>query len=278
MSTVRKGTAREAVDRISNLSRLRWKVQLFFLIALNALWVKDWRGARAGVCFPVLNCHGCPVATTHCPIGVIGEMLHLRLIPWIALGGFGIIGTVLGRATCGWVCPFGFLQDILAKIPVRKWNPPRWVNWIKYVVLAGMVFLVASLVGVDTRWFFCRICPAATLSGSIPLWIAGDLTFEMIQVKLFFLVGFLALMIFVERGFCRVACPIGAGLALFNRFSFLSVKLRGRWCSECMQCARQCPSKGGPVADPRDPECMYCMECFKCTDLKMNFRDEGKEL
>ncbi|MFC1498535.1 4Fe-4S binding protein [Verrucomicrobiota bacterium] len=276
--TIRKTkAARAAAPMFNRLANIRWKVQLFFLILLNPLWIQEWRINRAaGVCLPILNCHGCPAAAAYCPIGVIGDMLNLGLFPWLAIGMFGVVGILLGRLTCGWACPFGFLQDLLAKIPLPKFNPPRWTHLLKYAVLVGMVFIVPILIGTETNWFFCRICPEATLKANGWLLIADGRAISVLRLSFFG--GFLLLMLFVERGFCRLICPIGAGLALFNKISFLSIKFKKRWCSECMQCVRQCPISRGPMTDPRDPECIYCMDCFKCTGLKMNFSDDRKSV
>lgn len=275
LSELADKTTRRVVDRAGWLASLRWKVQLFSFLALNALWFESWREYRVkGACLPVLNCHGCPAAAAYCPVGVVGDMLSLRLIPWLALGTLGLVGILFGRLTCAWVCPFGFIQDLIAKIPVPKWKPPRWTRCIKYAVLIGMVILVPLFLGTDSNWFFCKICPDATIFANG--WYAAFEGGSLSGYRLVFLGLFLLLMLFVVRGFCRLVCPIGAGLALFNRFSLLSLKFERRWCSECMQCVRECPAGMGPMDDPRSPECVYCMECFKCTGLGMGFADEAR--
>ena len=272
MSELEKGTARWASRRFKVLSKLRWKVQVLFLLALNPLWLKSWRVYRVeGMCLPILNCHGCVLAAGTCPIGVIGDMASLGLVPWLAIGMFGFVGALIGRLTCGWACPFGFLQDLAAKIPIPKWDPPRWTRWIKYVVLVGSVVLVASLVGVDTRWFFCRTCPAATLSASIPAAVAGQVGWYAIWPRLAMLAAVLVLIVCVKRGFCRLLCPIGAGLSFFNKISLLSIKYRKDSCSQCMLCIRDCPTGQGPMGDPRDTECVQCARCLRCKSLDMDF-------
>ena len=121
---------------------------------------------------------------------------------------------------------------------------------------------------------FCKICPAGTASGSIWYWVSTG--YPVAAARLVALAVFLALMLFVQRGFCKIVCPIGAGLAVFNRISLLSLKFLPRWCSECLKCLRNCPSGSGPMDDPRDPECMYCMDCFKCSALKADFSADKK--
>jgi ferredoxin-type protein NapH len=274
LSELDKKATREVADRSGWLSSVRWKVQLLAFLVLNSLVPASWRPYRLkGACVPVLNCHGCPAAATYCPIGVIGDMLSLRVVPWLALGAFGLVGIIFGRLSCGWICPFGFLQDLIAKIPVPKWKPPKWTGYIKYAVLGGMVFVAPLVVGVDSRWFFCGICPDATIMANG--WKAAFDGGSVSSTRLIFLGIFLLLSLFVVRGFCRMVCPIGAGLAFFNRFSLLSLKFKKRWCSECMQCLRECPVDIGPMADPRSPECIYCGQCFKCHGIVMDFSDEA---
>ena len=245
-------------------------MQLAAFFILNPLGVVG----LTAVCLPVLNCHACPMAWTTCPIGAFGTTLSIGVIPWLALGSFGLVGTLFGRFTCGWICPFGFAQDLTAKLPVPKWNPPPWTRWIKYGVLIGTVFLVPILLGIKSRLFFCRTCPVGTISGSGWYWFFHDQPIAWVRIA--FLLGFLTLILFVRRGFCGMICPIGAGLAVFNRISLLSIKYLPRWCSKCLKCLRVCPTGIGPMEDPRDPECMYCMDCFKCSALEADLSPEEK--
>jgi len=248
VSKVKSKPVRRTGDRASRLKRLRWKVQLASAILLNSLWFPAMRGLRSSsVCLPVLNCHGCPAALAYCPIGVAGDMTAIGLVPWLALAMFGLVGLLCGRLSCSWVCPFGSLQDLLAKLPLPKWNPPRWTRWTKYGVLFGMVFLAAGTVGTASYWFFCRICPMATLTARIPAWIQGVIGINLIALTA--LLAFLLLSATVKRGFCRLVCPMGAGLALFSRWSLLSIKIprpRGSKCSQCQ------PDRQQPV--PRQTE------------------------
>jgi len=75
-----------------------------------------YQGVLKGGCTPILNCWSCPLAWSSCPMGALQHFISLRLIPFYILGFFGTIGMVVGRMSCGWVCPFGFLQDLLYKI------------------------------------------------------------------------------------------------------------------------------------------------------------------
>ncbi len=63
------------------------------------------------------------------------------MIPFAAIGTLVVLGAVFGSFVCGWACPFGFLQDVIAWIPTRKFTLPAWMGCFRYVVLA--VFVLA---------------------------------------------------------------------------------------------------------------------------------------
>ncbi|MBF0469275.1 MAG: 4Fe-4S binding protein, partial [Desulfamplus sp.] len=81
-------------------------------------------GPLKGVCVPFLNCYACPTAVFSCPIGALQHFMTIRVIPYYLIGFFVVTGITVGRMACGWLCPFGFLQDIMYKIPSRKMKIP----------------------------------------------------------------------------------------------------------------------------------------------------------
>jgi len=93
---------------------------------------------------PALNCYSCPLSRFACPIGTFQHFLTLRQVPYFMLGFFGFIGGLIGRAPCGWICPFGLIQELLYKIPSYKIHLPEWVKYIKYVVLVVLLVLFIS--------------------------------------------------------------------------------------------------------------------------------------
>ena len=258
LTEVTPPAAREAAKPASRLASLRWKLQVAFLLLLNPFGLYQFRG----LCLPVLNCHGCPIAANGCPVGAFGNVLDLGVFPWLVVGSWGLVGALVGRLPCAWACPFGLLQDLLAKIPVPRWHPPRGMNASKYLVLVVMLPVAALVAGSGARWFFCGVCPAGTATGGLPAWISSGLAVP--TIRLAFLAGFLALMLFVTRGFCRLVCPIGAGLAVCNRFSLFRLKLDRSACTRCGACRRACPIGEDPVAALNGEECIRCLSCEKC--------------
>jgi polyferredoxin len=205
------------------------------------------------------------------------------MVPFIALGTILLLGTIFGRAFCGWVCPFGLLQDLLHKIPSPNWVVKRWMRSVKYVLLVVSVLLVPFFWGIETKAFFCKLCPTATLESLIPrALIEGNyasLAAGWIRILVF--AGFIILAIVSLRSFCKIFCPIGAILAICNRFSGYSLRYEPSKCSSCKRCLKECPmdiqveefrreSASSVVTVPS--ECILCLHCTKnCKEDGMNF-------
>ncbi len=245
-------------------SILRRVVQAASLVALNSSLAG---GQAKWLCVPVMNCHSCTLAWFACPIGIFIHYAGYRVFPFLALGTLLLAGVLMGRLLCGWVCPMGFLQDLLYKIPGRKIALPDWTKYIKYVLLAVTVVLLPFLLGEDTLWSFCRGCPVSAMQATIPNLLGGGALPPRTLIKLGLLAAVLFLVVVSQRGFCRVLCPIGAALAPFNRFSFWRVK-PVKSCAACKQCDAACPAQCTPAsamiagqAPSREPECVVCNDC-----------------
>lgn len=105
------------------------------------------------ICSPGFNCHGCPWATGACPIGVFAFSTAMKTALVYAIGQIILIGALFGRHVCGYVCPFGLLQDIFHKIPTKKFRLPRIIRAVKYAALALLVFIFPFLMGFKISGF-----------------------------------------------------------------------------------------------------------------------------
>ena len=129
----------------------------------NFLQGKLYQGGGKAVCVPGLNCYSCPGAAGACPIGafqaVVGSS-KFRFSYYIT-GILILLGVLLGRFICGFLCPFGWFQELLHKIPSPKLSTKRLkpLRYVKYAVLLIMVVLLPVLVTNELGMgdpFFCK--------------------------------------------------------------------------------------------------------------------------
>jgi ferredoxin-type protein NapH len=245
--------------------RVRRPVQVLTALVVNARYLFDARP----YCFPVLNCWACPVASFACPMGALQNMIALMrsalLAPLYVLGTIVAISALLGRAMCGWLCPFGLLQDLLGRIHRHHWRPPPWTGYLKYAVLIGLGLIAPYLTFVP---WFCKFCPQGALEGGIFQPLLYPELRELIHgwwfLKIGILVAFIVASIFIRRPFCRSFCALGAIFSLFNRFSLIRINYDREACTDCMWCVRACPAGIDPRRDLEGMACVSCMECAKC--------------
>ena len=245
--------------------RVRLWVQFSAAFLVNALFLYDLRG----ICVPVLNCWACPVASFACPMGAfqhgVAAMRGALLLPFYVLGTILAVSAVIGRSMCGFLCPFGLVQDLLGRIRRRQARMPRWMGYFKYALLIGLGIILPYLTFVP---WFCEFCPQGALQGGIfqPLldpdlrqWIGG-----WWFLKMGILAAFLVGSIFVRRPFCHSFCALGALFSLCNRVSLVRMHYVQDKCTDCMWCVRACPAGIDPRTDLSGMNCVSCMECAKC--------------
>ncbi len=272
-------------------------VQFIALIATNS-YVKSiptasfYQGNLKGVCVPVLNCYACPLAWGSCPIGTLQHFIIVRALPFYLIGVLGVIGIFVGRWPCGWLCPFGWLQELLHKIPSPKFTAPDWLRHAKYVFLFLVVGLVAWLT--YEPWF-CKMCPAGTLEAGLPwLWwhargsvFADGMNFTTgtFGLKMVLLGAFVVFAIMMRRPFCRFVCPLGAFLGAMNKVSLLQLdydlsgcriaSARGsniENCVTCKHCSRDCPMDLKVPEQRGSVDCIRCMNCTRDGSVLWRFR------
>ncbi len=263
------------------LDKIRLGTQLVYTIITNGYAYgfmngKIYQGNLKYVCVPGLNCYSCPGAIASCPIGALQALLNRRgyQVPFAALGFFFLFGCVLGCFVCGWLCPFGLVQDLLFMIPLfhkRKHLPLHKVfKYTKYVVLVGLV-IIGSLflfTGYAKVPAFCKyLCPSGTLLGALPL-LAGNASLrELVGGLFFWKAGILLVIILasikIYRPFCQYLCPLGAIYGLFNRFSLVQIHWEEEACTHCEACQRACPVGLEPEKISVSTECIRCGKCVQ---------------
>ncbi|MBQ8944867.1 MAG: 4Fe-4S binding protein [Clostridia bacterium] len=231
------------------------------------------------LCVPGLNCYSCPAATGACPIGSLQSALgaYKFRFPYYVLGLLIFFGAVAGRFICGFLCPFGFLQDLLYKIPffkkIKTFRGDRYLRLIKYIVLIVLVIVLPLCVKLTP--FFCKyLCPSGTLAGILLAFSDTrlfDLFGSMFAWKACILGITLLAGIFIFRPFCKYLCPLGAFYSLFNRVSVFKMDVDKSACIGCSACAGTCKMGVNPSLNPNSLECIRCGECVNvcpCGALK----------
>ena len=237
-----------------------------------------YQGTGKLACVPGLNCYSCPGAVGSCPLGALQNALASagHRAGWYVLGILLLFGVTLGRTVCGWLCPFGLIQELLHHIPtlkIKKSPLTRGLSRIKYLILAVSVLAVPLWFGLARDLSlpaFCKyICPAGTLEGAAALLShpgnAGlyQMLGALFTRKLTLLLVILLACIFCYRSFCRFLCPLGAIYGLFNRFSVVGIRVDGDRCTKCGACIQTC---GMDVRQVGDAECIQCARCMEVCD------------
>lgn len=233
-----------------------------------------YQGKAKAVCVPGLNCYSCPAAAGACPIGsfqaVVGSSKFS--FSYYITGFLILVGVLLGRFICGFLCPFGWLQDLLHKIPGKKLSTERLkpLTYLKYAVLFFTVIALPALVVNDVGMgdpFFCKyLCPQGVLEGAIPLSAVNpgirSALGHLFTGKLMILIGVFVLSVLFYRPFCKWICPLGAFYALMNKVSLLGIKVDEHRCISCGACRRVCQMDVDVTSSPNHTECIRCGKCI----------------
>lgn len=259
---------------------LRHGIQALWALLTNSYLTgfvhgKIYRGKLKTLCVPGMNCYSCPGALGACPIGsmqaVIGSW-NFKFAFYVA-GFLMFIGALVGRFVCGWLCPFGLIQDLLHRIPfpkkLRQFRGDRLLRKLKYVILIVFVILLplflVDLLGQGAPWFCKLLCPVGTLEGGLPLVLLNRALRGAVgwlyAWKTLLLAITLFLAIIIYRPFCKYICPLGAIYSVFNPISVFRYRVDADKCIGCGACAAACEMGCDPTKQANSPECIRCGAC-----------------
>jgi ferredoxin-type protein NapH len=230
------------------------------------------------------------------------------VFPWLAIASFLIVSVLIGKSLCGWICPFGFIQDLVGFIKRKQTEfsvrTHESMIYVKYAILGitlfiSVTFSAAKVAGVSANYSnalgifalvpFTVLSPAETLFGTIPRMVrdfsnavsanqvdilSGIASLPVLfWVDSFIMVGVLVFAAYVPRSWCKYFCPHGAIMAALNRFSFLGLRRDLVKCArgECRLCVEACPMRVRILDLPWEKfSDPECIYCMKCVDACTN--------
>ena len=265
----------------------RHKIQIIWAFITNSYLLgfvqgKIYKGKLKNLCVPGLNCYSCPGAVGACPIGAMQAVIgnwNFKLAFYVA-GFLVFVGAVIGRFVCGWLCPFGLIQDLLHKIyfpkKINTFRGDKLLRKLKYLILLVFVILMpmflVDILGQGAPYFCKLICPAGTLEGGIPLVLLNQSLRSAVgwlyTWKNIILIITIFLSILIYRPFCKYICPLGAVYSVFNSVSVFRYRLDKEKCIDCGICANVCKMQVNPIKNMNDLECIRCGACKRACPVK----------
>ena len=267
-STVEAGRSKNRKANGRKIANIRLAVQIFFF-ALIALIAVNQTLEEAGKAIPILSS-----ASLHaiCPFGGVVSVYQFIttgtfvrkvhsasfILMWIVF----VLTLFLGPVFCGWVCPFGSIQEWFGKLGrkifkkrfnrIIPYKVDRILRYLRYVALGLIVYMTATTATL----MFANIDPYFALFN---FW-----TSEVAIGGVIVLIVVLLLSLLVERPFCKYACPYGALLGAFNLFRIFKIRRNTSTCINCKACDRSCPMNI-PVSTSGAVRNHQCITCLKCT-------------
>ncbi len=277
-----------AIRRLAAVRISRFIVQFLFLFIANL-------GITLLIPLPVVGLTY-PWTSFISSLDLLQISIVLLIPPILPLATVIIFNATIGRFFCGWICPFGFVQDLVAYIGkatrfISSKTDSRLKNF-KYFVLFLVIIVSLGLANLNITnsldlfrsnygrgigiMPYSSIAPDATLLGTIPLIfnlgilpsgfdkLFSSLNFGLV-VRYFVLFLILILIARISRFYCRYICPMGALNAIFSSKSLLGIYRDVGTCDTCGLCSKICPvqidvekAKLGRIDGK---ECIMCLEC-----------------
>ncbi|MBO5439845.1 MAG: 4Fe-4S binding protein [Clostridia bacterium] len=243
-----------------------------------------YQGNTKNLCAPGINCYSCPGAVAACPLGSLQNALtgQDKSTAFYIFGILLLYGFLAGRWICGWLCPFGLIQELFYKIKTPKLKKSKFtrvLSYLKYVILVLFVFIIPLLYALRNTPVpaFCKyICPAGTLEGAMGL-LSNKVNESFLRMlgpiftwKFLLMVSIIVASVFIFRFFCRFLCPLGLLYGFFNKISIFGIKLDKPKCIDCGKCISKCKMD---IKHVGDVECISCGECIDvCPTKAISFK------
>lgn len=266
-----------------NVQKVRLIVQIVILVFILML---SYNHAREEAGLPLMfGFQGAPSLHATCPFGGVvsaytyftsGEFVKkIHLSNFVLLFGLLTLLIITGASFCGWICPFGTVQELISKLgnklKIKKIKVPKYIDTPLLFLKYGVLIFVVIRTTKTGLLMFQNIDPYYALFN---IW--SD---EITKTALIILGIVLASSFFIERPWCRYACPLGAFQGLFNWVSILKIKRNSKTCISCTMCNKNCPMginvmEGKAVNNPLCNRCLRCVDSCpinETLDIKLSF-------
>lgn len=299
------------MDRRVKIRILRLAVQFasFFLFNLGFFvvpllyWMEGWvLPINIGFASPFSNVSGF--------FNLLERMICLSIIPFLAIGITILIGTLVGRAFCSWLCPMGLFNDLFGYVPINKAKISHSAEetahlvplaivalLLGYTLLAGFSFILEPFLGITFQpfpgfeyGFFSVFDPYNTVFSTIP-WLViqgkfpsvatGIWTFiinnPLLILQLIAVIIAFGVNVIVTRFYCRFLCPTGTCMGFFGRFKLIGLRRDPTHCTKCKKCEEVCPMNVPIMKQPHTHiehrSCDLCLECYgACPEGAIKFK------
>ena len=265
--------------------------------------------SRSAVILPIEYPTGGQFTTVWNAFEALQYALTFWIFPYLAISIFVLFGTIFGKTSCGWMCPFGLFQDLFSYIPIKKKKVSRPTNKsLSRIGLTLVIFIVIfsfiigitysrnpteaqkAAFGAGKDMPYSVVDPVATLFATLYYYLRWGMQQETLGaeigqwrfiffLRIFILIAILVLITLYPRAYCRWICPSGAILGIFSRYSLFGIRINKNRCvSGCNDCEQACPVQVPILTYDKDVTNKMCTNCGECIDackegaLKLTFR------
>ncbi len=250
-------------DKISKYRKTFKYIRISYL-SFTLIWIGWYTGAQLSI-FNILSIIRVPITGADLNYFLIDPLIFIIL-------AFTIISAlILGRGLfCGWLCPFGALQELIGWIAKNLGIKKREIPEKYYTKLWTIkYFILVTIIGMS----FISMETASTLAEVEPFKTAIMRHFNRGIPYVSYAIVLLCLSAFMERGFCRFVCPLGAGIAIIGKLRITDNLKRRQECgSPCNLCSTSCPVNAIP-SEGKDKGKIIMSECFRCLDCQLEYVD-----